>query len=295
MLDLADERRRRKKERLPLRDISIYQANIAKIEVLDSDTELELAKEAANGDQESKDLLAEHNLRLVVSIAKRYQGRGLELIELIQEGNAGLLHAIEKYKWETGYRFSTYAIWWIKQAIRRAIEDQGRTVRLPAHVHLRINQIKRAENLLQIEYGREVNNSEVAETLLLSEKDVDKARRINENVISIDCPLGDDNAASLADITPGGVNVPDQEIWKSQLKETIADTLESLDWREKTVIKKRYGLDNNVPMTLQEIATTMGVTKERIRQLEEQALTRLRHPCRSGSLRGFYDDLPNQE
>lgn len=270
--------------------VRMYLREIGKIPLLSFDEELELAKRVINGDEEAKQKLAESNLRLVVSIAKKYVGRGMLFLDLIQEGNMGLIKAVEKFDYTKGYKFSTYATWWIRQAITRAIADQARTIRIPVHMVETINKVKKANSQLLHQNGREATPDEIAEFL---EMPVDKVReilRVAQEPVSLETPIGEEEDSHLGDFIPDDdALAPADAASMSLLKEQLADVLKTLTPREAKVLSLRFGLDDGNPKTLEEVGKVFNVTRERIRQIEAKALRKLRHPSRSKKLKDFLD------
>ena len=270
--------------------VRMYLREIGKIPLLSFDQELELAKEILNGSEEAKQKLSESNLRLVVSIAKKYVGRGMLLLDLIQEGNMGLIKAVEKFDYTKGYKFSTYATWWIRQAITRAIADQARTIRIPVHMVETINKVKKAQSQLLHLNGHEATPEEIAEYL---EFPVDKVReiiRVSQEPVSLETPIGEEEDSHLGDFIPDDdALAPADAASMSLLKEQLAEVLKTLTPREEKVLKLRFGLEDGNPKTLEEVGKEFNVTRERIRQIEAKALRKLRHPSRSKKLKDFLD------
>ena len=257
---------------------------------LTPEEEIELAIRISEDDQEAKKRLAEANLRLVVSIAKRYVGRGMQFLDLIQEGNLGLIKAVDKFDYTKGFKFSTYATWWIRQAITRAIADQARTIRIPVHMVETINKVKKANSQLLHQNGREATPDEIAEFL---EMPVDKVReilRVAQEPVSLETPIGEEEDSHLGDFIPDDdALAPADAASMSLLKEQLADVLKTLTPREAKVLSLRFGLDDGNPKTLEEVGKVFNVTRERIRQIEAKALRKLRHPSRSKKLKDFLD------
>ena len=270
--------------------VRMYLKEIGKVPLLSPDEEIELAKKIELGDEEAKKKLAESNLRLVVSIAKRYAGRGMQLLDLIQEGNLGLIKAVEKFDYRKGYKFSTYATWWIRQAITRAIADQARTIRIPVHMVETINKVKKANSQLLHQNGREPTADEISEYL---EMPVDKVReimRVAQEPVSLETPIGEEEDSHLGDFIPDDdALAPADAASMSLLKEQLADVLKTLTPREEKVLSLRFGLEDGNPKTLEEVGKEFNVTRERIRQIEAKALRKLRHPSRSKKLKDFLD------
>lgn len=271
--------------------VRMYLKEIGKIPLLSTDEEVELAKRMELGDEEARTRLAEANLRLVVSIAKRYVGRGMQFLDLIQEGNLGLIKAVEKFDYTKGYKFSTYATWWIRQAITRSIADQARTIRIPVHMVETINrQIRVSRQLLQ-ELGREPTLEEVAEKMEIPVERVREIRKISQEPVSLETPIGEEEDSHLGDfIQDDHVIVPADAATFTLLREQLMETLKTLTDREQRVLRLRFGLDDGRPRTLEEVGKDFRVTRERIRQIEAKALRKLRHPSRSKKLKDYLDD-----
>lgn len=267
-----------------------YLREIGKVPLLIAEDEVELAKRYEKNDKAAKDKLTESNLRLVVSIAKKYIGRGLSLLDLIQEGNQGLIRAVEKYDWRKGYKFSTYATWWIRQAITRAIADQARTIRIPVHMVETINKLYRISRRLMQELGREPTPEEIAEE---AEVDADRVReifKIAQEVTSLEAPVGEDQESFLGDFIPDESQLsPVDEASRQLLKDHLDEVLATLSDREARVLKLRFGLEGNKQMTLEEVGKVFGVTRERIRQIEAKALRKLKHPSRRKKLQDYLE------
>ena len=270
--------------------VRMYLKEIGKVPLLSPDEEIELAKKIELGDEEAKKKLAESNLRLVVSIAKRYAGRGMQLLDLIQEGNLGLIKAVEKFDYRKGYKFSTYATWWIRQAITRAIADQARTIRIPVHMVETINKVKKVSSQLLHEYGHDPSAEEIAERLDMPVDKVREIMRVAQEPVSLETPIGEEEDSHLGDFIPDDdAPVPAEAASQTLLKEQLADVLKTLTPREEKVLRLRFGLEDGRPRTLEEVGKEFNVTRERIRQIEAKALRKLRHPSRSKKLRDFLD------
>ncbi len=270
--------------------VKMYLKDIGKVALLSPEDETELARRMMDGDEEAKKLLSEANLRLVVSIAKRYMGRGMLFLDLIQEGNLGLMKAVEKFDYQKGFKFSTYATWWIKQAITRAIADQARTIRIPVHMVETINkQIRVSRRLLQ-ELGREPTPEEIAREMGISEDRVREIQKIAQDPVSLETPIGEEEDSHLGDfIEDEGSATPSDAVSYTMLKEQLLGVLDTLTPREEKVLRLRYGIDDGRPRTLEEVGKEFNVTRERIRQIEAKALRKLRHPSRSKRLKDFLD------
>ena len=270
--------------------VKMYLKDIGKVPLLSVDEEIELAQKMQEGDEAAKKRLSEANLRLVVSIAKRYVGRGMLFLDLIQEGNLGLMKAVEKFDYRKGFKFSTYATWWIRQAITRAIADQARTIRIPVHMVETINKVKKVSSQLLHEYGHDPSAEEIAERL---EMPVDKVReimRVAQEPVSLETPIGEEEDSHLGDFIPDDdAPVPAEAASQTLLKEQLADVLKTLTPREEKVLRLRFGLEDGRPRTLEEVGKEFNVTRERIRQIEAKALRKLRHPSRSKKLKDFLD------
>ena len=260
------------------------------IEEQNIDVVEEVATRMANGDEEAKHQLAEANLRLVVSIAKRYVGRGMLFLDLIQEGNLGLIKAVEKFDYRKGYKFSTYATWWIRQAITRAIADQARTIRIPVHMVETINKLIRVNRQLVQEYGRDPRPDEIAKEMGISEEKVREILKIAQEPVSLETPIGEEDDSHLGDFIPDDdAPAPAEAVASTLLKEQLMEVLASLTPREARVLRLRYGLDDGKARTLEEVGREFNVTRERIRQIEAKALRKLRHPSRSKKLKDFLE------
>lgn len=270
--------------------VKVYLKEIGRIPLLTAEEEIELAIKISENDEKAKKRLAEANLRLVVSIAKRYVGRGMQFLDLIQEGNLGLIKAVDKFDYTKGFKFSTYATWWIRQAITRAIADQARTIRIPVHMVETINKVKKAKTQLLHMSGHEPTPEEIAEFL---EMPVDKVReilRVAQDPVSLETPIGEEEDSHLGDFIPDDEALaPADAASMSILKEQLAEVLKTLTPREEKVLSLRFGLDDGNPKTLEEVGKEFNVTRERIRQIEAKALRKLRHPSRSKKLRDFMD------
>ena len=270
--------------------VRMYLKEIGKVPLLSADEEIELAKKMEKGDEEAKKKLCEANLRLVVSIAKRYVGRGMLFLDLIQEGNLGLIKAVDKFDWRKGYKFSTYATWWIRQAITRSIADQARTIRIPVHMVETINKLIRVSRQLLQEYGREPSPDEIAAEMDISEEKVREILKIAQEPVSLETPIGEEEDSHLGDFIPDEeVPAPAEAAAFSMLKEQLVEVLDTLTEREQKVLKLRFGLEDGRARTLEEVGKQFDVTRERIRQIEAKALRKLRHPSRSKKLKDFLD------
>lgn len=270
--------------------VRMYLKEIGKVPLLSSDEEIELAQKMMDGDVEAKRRLAEANLRLVVSIAKRYVGRGMLFLDLIQEGNLGLIKAVEKFDYSKGYKFSTYATWWIRQAITRAIADQARTIRIPVHMVETINKLIRISRQLLQEYGREPTPEEIAKEMGMSIEKVQEIQKIAQEPVSLETPIGEEEDSHLGDFIPDDeAPAPAEAASFRLLKEQLVDVLSSLTDREEKVLRLRFGLDDGRARTLEEVGREFQVTRERIRQIEAKALRKLRHPSRSKKLKDYLD------
>lgn len=270
--------------------IRMYLKEIGKIPLLSTDEEIELAKQMEKGDEEARKKLAEANLRLVVSIAKRYVGRGMQFLDLIQEGNLGLIKAVEKFDYRKGYKFSTYATWWIRQAITRAIADQARTIRIPVHMVETINRLIRTSRQMVQELGREPTLEELAGKMDMPVERVREIKKISQDPVSLETPIGEEEDSHLGDfIQDDNVMVPADQAAFTLLHEQLMESLETLTVREQQVLRLRFGLDDGRPRTLEEVGRVFHVTRERIRQIEAKALRKLRHPSRSKKLKDYLD------
>ncbi len=270
--------------------VKVYLKEIGRVQLLSPEEEVELAKRMAEGDQTARQRLAESNLRLVVSIAKRYVGRGMHFLDLIQEGNLGLIKAVEKFDYTKGFKFSTYATWWIRQAITRAIADQARTIRIPVHMVETINKVKKVSAQLLHENGREPTVEEIAEAMSITEDKVRDILRVAQEPVSLETPIGEEEDSHLGDFIPDeDAQVPAEAAYQSLLKEQLTEVLATLTPREEKVLRLRFGLEDGRPRTLEEVGKEFAVTRERIRQIEAKALRKLRHPTRSKRLRDFLD------
>ena len=270
--------------------VRMYLKEIGKVPLLSAEEEIELAKRMELGDQEAKKRLAEANLRLVVSIAKRYVGRGMLFLDLIQEGNLGLIKAVEKFDYRKGYKFSTYATWWIRQAITRAIADQARTIRIPVHMVETINKLIRVSRQLLQELGREPTPEEIAAEMNMPVERVREILKISQEPVSLETPIGEEEDSHLGDfIQDDNVPVPAEAAASTLLKEQLVEVLGTLTEREQKVLRLRFGMDDGRARTLEEVGKEFNVTRERIRQIEAKALRKLRHPSRSRKLRDYLD------
>ena len=270
--------------------VKMYLKEIGRVNLLSAEEEMELAEKMSNGDEEAKKKLAEANLRLVVSIAKRYVGRGMMFLDLIQEGNLGLIRAVDKYDYTKGYKFSTYATWWIRQAITRAIADQARTIRIPVHMVETINKLVRVSRQLVQELGREPTPEELAKGLNMSVEKVREISKISQEPVSLETPIGEEEDSHLGDFIPDDdAPAPSEAASYVLLKEQLVDVLQTLTPREAKVLKLRFGLIDGRQRTLEEVGKEFNVTRERIRQIEAKALRKLRHPSRSKKLKDFLD------
>ena len=302
LIDLEDEKEDAEDEEIKLEDFSdlkgfniddpvkMYLKEIGKIPLLSADEERILAENMEAGDIEAKKKLAETNLRLVVSIAKRYVGRGMQFLDLIQEGNMGLMKAVEKFDFRRGFKFSTYATWWIRQAITRSIADQARTIRIPVHLVETINKLVRIERQLVQELGREPTNEEISEHMGIEVDKVNEIRKIAQEPVSLETPIGEEDDSHLGDFIEDETAIaPDEAANFSMLKEQLNQVLSTLSDREKKVLELRFGLNDGTPRTLEEVGKEFEVTRERIRQIEAKALRKLKHPSRGQKLKDFLE------
>lgn len=270
--------------------VKIYLKDIGQVPLLTPDEEKELAVKMSEGDEYAKNRLSEANLRLVVSIAKRYVGRGMQFLDLIQEGNLGLMKAVEKFDYTKGFKFSTYATWWIRQSITRAIADQARTIRIPVHMVETINKTGRVSRQLLQELGREPSTKEIAERMGISEERVAEIQKIAQDPVSLETPIGEEEDSHLGDfIEDFNATSPADKAEATMLKEQLLAVLNTLTPRENEVLRKRYGLDDSKPKTLEEVGKEFNVTRERIRQIEAKALRKLRHPNRTKLLKDYIE------
>lgn len=270
--------------------VKIYLKEIGRVPLLSNEEELELARKISDGDVEAKQRLSEANLRLVVSIAKRYLGRGMQFLDLIQEGNLGLIKAVEKFDHTKGFKFSTYATWWIRQAITRAIADQARTIRIPVHMVETINKVKKASSQLLHQNGHEPSAEEIAELLNMPTDKVREIMRVAQEPVSLETPIGEEEDSHLGDFIPDDdAPAPQDAASHTLLKEQLSEVLGTLTPREEKVLRLRFGLNDGRSRTLEEVGEEFNVTRERIRQIEAKALRKLRHPSRSKKLKDFLD------
>jgi RNA polymerase primary sigma factor len=270
--------------------VRMYLKEIGRVDLLSAEEEINLAERIEQGDEEAKRRLAEANLRLVVSIAKRYVGRGMLFLDLIQEGNMGLIKAVEKFDYRKGFKFSTYATWWIRQAITRAIADQARTIRIPVHMVETINKLIRVQRQLLQDLGREPSPEEIGEDMDLSPEKVREILKIAQEPVSLETPIGEEDDSHLGDfIEDQDATSPSEHAAYELLKEQLEDVLDTLTDREENVLRLRFGLDDGRTRTLEEVGKVFGVTRERIRQIEAKALRKLRHPSRSKRLKDFLE------
>lgn len=270
--------------------VRMYLKEIGKVPLLTSDEEVELARRMADGDEEAKKRLTEANLRLVVSIAKRYVGRGMQFLDLIQEGNLGLIKAVEKFDYEKGFKFSTYATWWIRQAITRALADQARTIRIPVHMVETINKVSRTSRQLLQKLGREPQPEEIAKEMKMPVERVREIMKISQEPVSLETPIGEEDDSHLGDfIQDDHVMVPVDAATQTLLREQLDEAMDTLTDREQKVLRLRFGLDDGRARTLEEVGKEFDVTRERIRQIEAKALRKLRHPSRSRKLKDYLE------
>jgi RNA polymerase primary sigma factor len=268
--------------------VRMYLKEIGRIKLLTPEEEQEIAKKMAEGDEDARKRMSEANLRLVVSIAKRYVGRGMQLLDLIQEGNLGLMKAVEKFDYTKGYKFSTYATWWIRQSITRAIADQARTIRIPVHMVETINRVLRTSHSMVQKLGREPTTKEIADELHIEESKVEEVLKIAQEPVSLETPIGEEEDSHLGDfIQDDEASQPSEEASYTLLREQLEEVLSTLTPREEQVLRMRFGLTDGKPYTLEEVGKEFDVTRERIRQIESKALRKLRHPSRSKKLRDF--------
>lgn len=271
--------------------VKVYLKDIGSVQLLNSDQEIELAKRIQEGDEFAKKELSERNLKLVVSIAKKYVNRSsMQFLDLIQEGNLGLLKAVEKFDYTKGFRFSTYATWWIRQAITRAIADQARTIRIPVHMVETIHKLSRVSKQLLQELGRDPSNAEIAERMGITEQRVCEIQKIAQDPVSLESPVGEEEESKIADfVEDESISSPSENASQNLLKTQLMAVIETLTPREQKVIRLRYGLDDSHPRTLEEVGREFNVTRERIRQIEAKALRKLRHPNRSKRLQDYVE------
>ena len=271
--------------------VRMYLKEIGRISLLSSEEEMEISKRVAEDDEEAKRILAESNLRLVVSIAKRYVGRGLLFLDLIQEGNMGLMKAVEKFDYDKGYKFSTYATWWIRQAITRALADQARTIRVPVHMVETINKMARIQRQLTLELNREPSDEEISKKMGISVDKVREVLKISQEPVSLETPIGEEEDSHLGDFLKDESSLSPEEYTENEiLKEEIKEVLSSLQPREQEVLELRFGLIDGTCHTLEEVGKKFNVTRERIRQIEAKALRKLRHPSRAKKLKDFLEE-----
>ena len=270
--------------------VKMYLKDIGRVPLLSAEEEVELAKRMQEEDEAAKKRLSEANLRLVVSIAKRYVGRGMLFLDLIQEGNLGLMKAVDKFDYQKGFKFSTYATWWIRQSITRAIADQARTIRIPVHMVETINKLTRVQRILLQELGREPTPEEIAEKMGVTEERVREIQKIAQDPVSLETPIGEEEDSHLGDfIEDEKTTTPSDSVAFTMLKEQLLGVLDTLTPREEKVLRLRYGIDDGKPRTLEEVGREFNVTRERIRQIEAKALRKLRHPSRSKKLKDFLE------
>lgn len=266
-----------------------YLREIGRVSLLTAEEEIDLAKRAEKGEQRAKDKLISANLRLVVSIAKKYVGRGMSLLDLIEEGNMGLMRAVEKYDWKRGFKFSTYATWWIRQAITRALADQARTIRIPVHMVETINRFNRAQRKLMQDLGREPTPEEVAKELGIDPQKAREIIKVSQEPTSLATKVGDEDDSELGDFIEAQDLKPDQQATRALLRGDLDEVLDSLSPREKRVLQLRFGIEDGKQRTLEEVGKEFGVTRERIRQIEAKAIRKLRHPTRAKKLRDYLE------
>ncbi len=270
--------------------VKVYLKDIGKIALLTTEEESELAKSMMDGNESAKRRLSEANLRLVVSIAKRYVGRGMHLLDLIQEGNLGLMKAVEKFDYTKGFKFSTYATWWIRQAITRAIADQARTIRIPVHMVETINKVVKVSRLLVQEFNRDPTPKEIADYMGITEEKVIEIQKIAQDPVSLETPIGEEDDSNLGTfIEDENATSPSDQVAANMLKQQLISVLDTLTPREEKVLRLRYGIDDGKPRTLEEVGKEFNVTRERIRQIEAKALRKLRHPSRSKKLKEYLE------
>ncbi len=270
--------------------VKMYLKDIGRVPLLSAEEEVDLAKRMQENDEAAKKRLSEANLRLVVSIAKRYVGRGMLFLDLIQEGNLGLMKAVEKFDYQKGFKFSTYATWWIRQSITRAIADQARTIRIPVHMVETINKLTRVQRLLLQELGREPTPAEIAEKMGVTEERVHEIIKIAQDPVSLETPIGEEEDSHLGDfIEDEKTTTPSDSVAFTMLKEQLLNVLDTLTPREQKVLRLRYGIDDGKSRTLEEVGRVFNVTRERIRQIEAKALRKLRHPSRSKKLKDYLE------
>ena len=280
-------------EHVPAADpVRTYLKEIGGVSLLSAKDEVRLAKLIEKGDQDAKNALIEANLRLVVSVAKRYMGRGLNLLDLIQEGNLGLIRAVEKFDWRRGFKFSTYATWWIRQAITRALADQSRTIRIPVHMVERMNRVARARRMLMQKHNREPSPEEIGELVDMAPKKVEEILKLGQEPVSLEAPVGgEDGDASLGDFIEDAAGDRPLEVVANRIRDAdLQKVLDSLPWRERRVIELRYGLGDKGPMTLEDIGQEVGVTRERVRQIESKTLAMLKASGGADRLAGTADE-----
>jgi RNA polymerase primary sigma factor len=266
-----------------------YLRDIGRVSLLTAEQEIDLAQRAEKDEKKARDKLISANLRLVVSIAKKYVGRGMSLLDLIEEGNIGLMRAVDKYDWRRGYKFSTYATWWIRQAITRAIADQARTIRIPVHMVETINRFNRIQRRLMQELGREPTPEEVATTMGIDAAKAREIIKVSQEPTSLETPVGDEEDSHLSDFIPSNALAPDEQATRELLKAHLDEVLDTLSPREKRVLQLRFGLDDGKQRTLEEVGREFGVTRERIRQIEAKAIRKLKHPTRAKKLRDYLE------